>query len=129
MRFLTWLLATAAAVAAAAWLFDGISFDGPSDPFSSELQEKIVPLLAVSVILGAVNIVVGKLLKLLSLPFIILTLGLLLIVINALLLLLTAWVADALGIGFEVSGFWTAVGGSVVISLVGWFFETALGDD
>jgi len=128
MRFLTWLLATAAAVATAAWLFEGISFDGPSDPFSTELQEKIGPLLAVSLILGAVNIFVGRLLKLLSLPFIILTLGLLLIVINAFLLLLTAWIAGEIGLGFEVDGFWTAVGGSVVISLVGWFFETALDD-
>ncbi|WP_110181414.1 phage holin family protein [Nocardioides solisilvae] len=128
MRFLTWLLATAAAVATAAWLFDGISFEGATDPFGTEVQEKILPLLAVSVLLGLVNIVVGKLLKLLSLPFIILTLGLLLVVINALLLMLTAWIAGGLGLGFEVDGFWTAVGGSVVISLVGWFFQTALDD-
>jgi putative membrane protein len=128
MRFLTWLIATALAVATAAWLFDGISFTGPTDPFSSELQEKIVPLLTVSLIFGAVNIVVGKIVKLLSLPFIILTLGLLLLVINAFLLLLTAWVADQLDIGFEVDGFLTALGGSIVISVVGWFFSAVLDD-
>ena len=129
MRFLTWLLATAVAVAVAAWLFDGISFDGPSRPFATEVQEKIVPLLLVALIFGAVNIVVGKIVKLLSLPFIILTLGLLLLVINALLLMLTAKIASEVGLGFDVSGFWTAVGGSVVITLVGWFFESALSDD
>lgn len=128
MRFLTWLLATAAAVATAAWLFDGIRFAGPTEPFSAELQEKIVPLLLVSLIFGVVNIVVGRVVKLLSLPFIILTLGLLLLVINALMLRLTAWIADQAGLGFHVDGFWTAVGGAVVISVVGWFFEAVLGD-
>ena len=129
MRFLTWLVATAAAVATAAWLFDGIWFSGPDDPFSTEVQEKVAPLLAVSLILGAVNIVVGKVLKLLSLPFIILTLGLLLLVINAALLRLTAWVAGQVDVGFHVEGFWTAVGGALVITVVSWFFTSALGDD
>ena len=56
--------------------------------------------------------------KLLSLPFIILTLGLLLFVINALMLLLTSELAEALDLGFRVDGFWTAVVGSIVISIV-----------
>ncbi|WP_181309843.1 phage holin family protein [Nocardioides campestrisoli] len=128
MRFLSWLIATALAVAAAAWLFDGISFSGASEPFSAELQDKIGPLLAVSLIFGVVNILLGNLLKLLSLPFIVLTLGLFLVVINALLLMFTAWIADSMDLGFHVDGFWTAVGGSIVISVVGWFFETVLSD-
>lgn len=129
MRFVTWLLATAVAVATSAWLFDGIWFKGPDDPFSTEVQEKVVPLLVVSLILGAVNIVVGKVLKLLSLPFIILTLGLFLLLINALLLKLTAWFARQVDIGFHVEGFWTAVGGALVITLVSWFFTTVVSDD
>ncbi|WP_114423867.1 phage holin family protein [Nocardioides houyundeii] len=128
MRFLTWLVATAVAVATAAWLFDGIRFAGADHPFSAQLEDKLVPLVVVSLIFGAVNIVVGKVVKLLSLPFIILTLGLFLLVINALLLMLTAWVAGQLDIGFKVDGFWTAVGGSIVITLVGWFFSAAVDD-
>jgi putative membrane protein len=45
---------------------------------------------------------------------IILSLGLFLIVVNALLLELTSYLVT----GFSVAGFWPAVGGSVVISLV-----------
>lgn len=129
MRFLTWLLATAAAVAAAAWLLEGISFDGPDDPFSAEVQEKILPLLLVSVIFGVTNMVVGRVLKFVAFPFVILTFGLLLLVINALMLMLTGWIAGEVGIGFEVDGFWTAVLGSVVISLVSWGVGTVLKDD
>jgi putative membrane protein len=40
-----------------------------------------------------------------------------LIVINALMLLLTSAIADGLGVGFDVDGFWTAVWGSIVISI------------
>jgi putative membrane protein len=41
-------------------------------------------------------------------------------VINALMLMLTAWIADKVGIGFHVDGFWNALGGSIVITLVNW---------
>ena len=54
----------------------------------------------------------------LSIPFIILTLGLFLLVINALMLMLTGWLAGELDIGFHVDGFWTAVGGAIVITIV-----------
>jgi putative membrane protein len=50
----------------------------------------------------------------LTLPLIVLSLGLFLIVVNALLLELTAYLVK----GFSVTGFWPAVGGAVVISLV-----------
>src|SRR5882672_2620006 len=50
----------------------------------------------------------------LTLPLIVLSLGLFLIVVNALLLELTAYLVR----GFSVTGFWPAVGGAVVISLV-----------
>ena len=68
--------------------------------------------------------VVKPVLTVLSLPFILLTLGLFLLVINALLLLLTGWVAGGLGVGFHVDGFWTAVGGSIVITVVTWAVDS-----
>ncbi|MGH7255354.1 MAG: phage holin family protein, partial [Nitrospirales bacterium] len=49
-----------------------------------------------------------------SLPFILLTLGLFVLIINALLLQLV----DLLVKGFVVNGFWPAVGGALIISLV-----------
>lgn len=117
MKFVIWLLTNAAALAVAAWALDGISFDG------SDWQEKLLPLLGVALILGVVNRFVGIVLKILSIPFIIVTLGLFLLVINAWMLMLTGWIADKLDIGFEVDGFWTAVLGSIIITLVTWIIQ------
>ena len=112
MRFLAWLLANAAGLAVAAWLLDGISFDG------ADWQDKLVPLLVVALILGVVSAVVEPVVKLLSLPFIILTIGLFLLVINAWMLMIAGWVAGQADVGFEVDGFWTALVGGIVITLV-----------
>jgi putative membrane protein len=40
------------------------------------------------------------------------------LVINACMLLLTSWLADVFDLGFHVDGFWTAVGGAIVITIV-----------
>jgi putative membrane protein len=127
VRFLTWLVTTAIAVAAATWLVDGIYFTGPSEGIE-ELQHKLVPLLLVSLIMGAVGALVKPVLTFLSIPFIILTLGLFLLVINAGMLLLTGWLAEELDIGFRVTGFWPAVGGAIVITVVTWVVDRAIGD-
>jgi putative membrane protein len=67
--------------------------------------------------------------KFFSIPFIIVTIGLFLLVINALMLMLTAWIAGQVGIGFHVHGFWTAVWGSLVITLVNGFIDVAVLED
>lgn len=125
MRFVTWLLTYAAGLSVAAWLLEGIWFEGPANG-QAELQEKVLPLLVVALILGLVSTFVEPVVKLLSLPFIILTLGFLLLVINALMLLLTARLADALDLGFHVDGFWSALVGSLVVTVVGWGVRIAL---
>ena len=122
MRFLLRVLVTAAALAVAAWLIDGIRFDGPSHGWD-EVREKIVPLLLVALLLSLINSFVRPILAILSIPFIIVTLGLFLLVINAAMLLLTGWLADVFGIGFEVTGFWPAVGGAIVITVVTWILD------
>ena len=125
MRLLGWLLSNAVALAVAAWLIDGISFTG-STTATEELRHKLVPLIGVAFILGVVSALVKPVLQILSLPFIILTLGLFLVVINAAMLLLTGWLAGRFGIGFDVTGFWPAVGGAVVITIVTWFVDKVL---
>ena len=127
VRFLTWWATSAIALAVAAQLFDGIRFTGPAHG-QAELQEKILPLLGVALILAVNGSLVKPVLTVLSIPYIILTLGLFLLVINAGMLLLTAWFADALDIGFKVDGFWTAVGGAIVITVTTWIVEGVLGD-
>ena len=70
--------------------------------------------LAAVLVLTFLNLLVRPVLFVLTLPLIVLSLGLFLIVVNALLLELTAYLVR----GFSVTGFWPAVGGAVVISLV-----------
>jgi putative membrane protein len=127
VRFLTWLVTTAIALAVAAWMVDGIRFTGPSAGIE-ELQHKIVPLLLVALILGGISSLVKPVLTFLSIPFIIITLGLFLLVINAAMLMLTGWLAEELDIGFRVSGFWPAVGGSIVITVVTWIVDRLIGE-
>jgi putative membrane protein len=123
MRIFTAVLVNAAALAVAAWLFAGIRVGGADN------TDRLVTLLVVAIIFGLINAIVAPVIKLLALPFIVLTLGLLLLVINAGMLLLAAEVADAVDIAFRVRGFWTAVGGALVISLVSWALELALDRD
>jgi putative membrane protein len=127
MRFLSWLVTTAIAVAVAAWLIDGIRFTGPKQ-WPDEFTEKIVPLLLVALILGVVTSFVKPILTLLSIAFIIVTLGLFLLVINAAMLRLTSWLAGQLDIGFTVTGWWPAIGGAIVITLTTWIVDGVLGE-
>jgi putative membrane protein len=128
MGFLLKLLAYAAGLAVASWLLDGIRFTGPSNG-SAELQEKVLPLLGVALILTLVNTFIRPVLNVISLPITILTLGLFMLVINGLMLLLTDRIADAFDLGFNVNGFWAAVIGAIIITIVGWGVDAALGDE
>jgi putative membrane protein len=123
VSFLVRIVVNALALAAAAWLIDGISIGGADD------GDRVLTLLVVALIFGLVNAFIAPVIKLLSLPFIILTLGLLLLVINALMLLLTSRLAEAFDLDFTVDGFWSAVLGSIVISIVGAVLNGLLQDD
>ncbi len=105
------IVVNAAALALAAWLFDGIRVGG------EDTAARVLTLLGVGAILGLVNVVVAPVIKLLALPVIVVTLGLFLLVINALLLLLASRIGEALDLSFTVDGFWTAVGGALVVSI------------
>jgi len=67
-----------------------------------------------AVVLALVNTYLRPLVVILTLPINILTIGLFTLVINALMLKLVSWLIPA----FHVEGFWTAVGGALVISIV-----------
>jgi putative membrane protein len=71
-------------------------------------------LLAAALVLGLLNSLVKPLLVLLSMPFVILTFGLFLLFINAWLIMLSARLVK----GFHVSGFWPAMGVSLIISFL-----------
>jgi putative membrane protein len=112
MKFLLAVVSGAAGLAVAAWLFDDITVGG------SEREDELLTLLMVAVIFGVVNAIVRPVVAVLSLPLYILTLGLFFVVVNALMLMLTSWIAAQIGVAFGVDGFWTALFGGIVISLV-----------
>jgi putative membrane protein len=71
-------------------------------------------LIWAAIALGLINAFVRPVLVLLTLPFTILTLGLFLLILNAGMLNLAGWFVD----GFDVVGFWSAVFGAIVVSIV-----------
>lgn len=73
-------------------------------------------LIVAGLLLGIVNAIVRPFALLLSLPALIFTLGLFLLVVNAAMLGLVALLLP----GFHIDGFWTAVGGALIVSVVSW---------
>jgi putative membrane protein len=72
--------------------------------------------LGAGLVLGLINAVVRPVLVVLTLPVTLVTLGLFLLVVNAVCLWLTSLVVD----GFTVHGFWPAVLGALLISIISW---------
>jgi putative membrane protein len=122
VRILVRLLASAVALAVAAWVVDGITV-GPGTG-----TERALTLLAVSVLFGVVNAIVRPIARLLSFPLLLLTLGLFTFVLNALMLLLTAWLADQLDLAFQVDGFWAGLLGALVVTVVSFLIDVVLPD-
>ena len=77
-----------------------------------------------ALVLGILNALFRPLLIVITLPINILTLGLFTFVINALLLKMVSGVVP----GFYVYGFWSAVFGSLIISLVSWLLSSFVSD-
>ncbi|MER7984886.1 phage holin family protein [Streptomyces noursei] len=121
-HFLVKTLANAAALAVAIWLLKGITLTGENT------GRKVLTLVLVALIFGLVNFLVKPVVKVLSFPLFILTLGLITLVVNALMLLLTSWVAGKADLAFHVDGFWTALLGGVIVSIVSWAMHVMLPD-
>jgi putative membrane protein len=107
MRFLARLFLNGVAILIAAWLVPGLRLEGPGSAFLA------------GVILGFVNALVRPVLFLLTLPFTLLTLGLFIFVLNAICLGLTAWLLP----GFSIAGYWSALLGAVVVTIVSWILN------
>jgi putative membrane protein len=105
--FARWLVLTGS-IMAASYLMDGIHVDGFFSAFFA------------AAILGILNTLLRPLLFILTLPINILTLGLFTFVLNAFVLMMVSGVIS----GFMVYGFWSAVFGSLLISLVGWILTS-----
>ena len=102
MKFILKWLCSALALLAVAYLYSGVvvtSFTGA---------------LIAAAVLGVLNTIIRPLLVLLTLPVTLVTLGLFMFVINALMF----WAAASLVSGLNVNGFWAALIGSLIYSLL-----------
>ncbi len=122
MRLILRLLANMGALALATWLLSGITLTAPTT------ERKVLTLLIVALIFGVVNAIVKPIFTLVTAVAVVLTLGLFLIVINALMLLLTSWISDQFSLGWSVNGFWTAVLGSIIVSIVSFVLNAFIPD-
>ncbi|MEU5250740.1 phage holin family protein [Streptomyces longwoodensis] len=122
-NFVVKTIANAGALAVAVWLLDKITLTGDST------GKKAGTLIVVALLFGLVNSFVKPVVQVLTFPLFILTLGLITLVVNALMLLLTSWLAGKLDVSFHVEGFWTAVLGGLIISIVSWALNMVLPDE
>ena len=106
-----WLILTVSIIFAA-YLIEGIQVTGFFSAFFT------------AAILGILNAFFRPVLIILTLPINILTLGLFTLVINALMLMMASGVIS----GFKISGFWSAVSGSLVISMVSWILNMLINE-
>jgi putative membrane protein len=110
-------LIRAGIVALGLWLasriFSGLHFESPGS------------LIAAALLLGIVNAVIRPIAIILTFPLTLLTLGFFLLVVNAGMLGLVALLLD----DFTIAGFWTAVGGSIIVSLTSWLASGLIGNN
>ena len=104
MKLLVVWIINAVALLALPYVFDSIRIDG------------FYTALIAALILGLINAVIRPILVLLTLPLTLITLGLFIFVINGLLF----WFVASFVKGFHVAGFWPAVFGAIVFSLISW---------
>lgn len=105
-------LTTTAAIVATAYLLDGIQVRG----FFSAVFA--------AAMLGILNAFFRPIALVLTLPINILSLGLFTFIINALMLKLASGIIP----GFDVYGFWTAIFGSLLISLISWLLNSFISE-
>lgn len=106
-----WLILTTS-ILIASYMMEGIYVSGFFSAFFA------------AAILGILNAFFRPVLIILTLPINILSLGLFTFIINAILLKM----ASSIIAGFEVYGFWSAVFGSLIISVVSWLLSSFINE-
>ncbi|MBU0544040.1 MAG: phage holin family protein [Proteobacteria bacterium] len=111
MKILFKWLALTASIMITSYLIDGIQVANISSAFLA------------AAVLGILNIFLRPVAIILTLPVNIMSLGLFTFAINALMLIITSKTIS----GFEVKGFWAAVIGSFIISIISWMINSIAG--
>lgn len=82
-------------------------------------------LILAALLMGVVNALVRPVAFILTLPITIITLGIFLLVLNAAMFALVAWMLP----GFTVSGFWAALFGWLIVTIVSWIASSLIAGD
>jgi putative membrane protein len=104
LRILVAWAIDAAALAVAAWIFSGISVGGSAGT-----------LILAALVYGILATFVKPILKLLTFPLALFTLGVAWFFVAMFIL----WLTDVMVGGLHIDGFWTLVGGTIVVWAVG----------
>ncbi|GAB2609574.1 phage holin family protein [Pseudactinotalea suaedae] len=130
LRFILKVLINGVAIWLASLWIGGIDIVAGSDaPETGEpVLNTVIVVAVVALIFTLVNAIVKPIVKMLALPLYLLTLGLFFLVVNALMLMLTSWISGQTSFGLTVDGFWTAVLGALVISIISLVLSVILPD-
>lgn len=104
------------------WLINTVSLFMLPYLMSSITISSFGAALIAALVLGLINALLRPLLVLLTLPVTVLTLGLFIFVINGLMF----WLVSGMVPGFYVAGFWPAIGGALLYSIISWALSTLL---
>jgi len=104
------------------WLINAAALFALPYLMSSMKVDSIVTALIAALVLGLINTFIRPVLVLLTLPATLLTLGLFIFVINGLLF----WFVASFIEGFHVAGFWSAVLGAILYSIISWALSALL---
>ena len=112
MGFLIRILVNGAAILLAASIVPGVAV------------RSVTSALVAGLVLALINAIVRPILMVLTLPITLVTLGLFIFVLNA----FCFWLASVFVPGLTVVGFWAALLGSLIVSLVSWILTAFLSD-
>lgn len=104
------------------WIINALALLALPYLMHSVQVDSIGAALIAALVLGLVNTLIRPLLVVLTLPVTLLTLGLFIFVINGILF----WVVAQLVGGFQVAGFWSAVGAAVLYSMISWVLSALI---
>ncbi|MCT1450903.1 phage holin family protein [Corynebacterium sp. p3-SID1194] len=112
MRFLVDVVMTAIALWLVTLIVPGVEILGGVGAF-----------IWVALVFMFVNAFISPIVKTISLPLTIITLGLFSLLVNTLLFSIVGWISDGLGNGLDISGFWAAFFGAIVMAIASWIVE------
>lgn len=105
-----------------AWLINTLALLAVPYLMNSVRVDDVGTALVAALVLGLVNTLIRPVFVLLTLPVTLLTMGLFIFVINGLLF----WMVASIVSGFYVTGFWAAVGGALLYSIISWALSSLL---